>query len=183
MGHETTRCSANACSSAIRDCSAPIKTTVPARTHLLRQMMSADVEGSLAAFFDAPPGPLAAGGGVDEALPLGGASACALFFLRAMFQSSLICNPASRRLLLCCGFADAVSIINFALALASTEPVSMSPTRCPCPAYPIQVTVCCCFRLLHLFHLYFSGHEQPVLGLTSAAVAERDAMASASGPV
>jgi phage-related tail fiber protein len=64
-----------------------IKTAVPAQTHLLRQMMRADVEGSLAAFFAAA-APLLAGGGVDEALPLGAASACALFFLRAMFQSS-----------------------------------------------------------------------------------------------
>jgi len=51
-------------------------------------MMSADVEGSFAGFFAAPAGPwAAAGGGIDEALPLSDASACALFFLRAMFQA------------------------------------------------------------------------------------------------
>lgn len=48
-------------------------------------MMRADVEGSPAGFF-AVAAPLEAGGGVDEALPLDAASACALFFLRAMFQ-------------------------------------------------------------------------------------------------
>ena len=48
-------------------------------------MMRADADDSLAAFF-AVVAPLLVGGGVDEALPLGAASACALFFLRAMFQ-------------------------------------------------------------------------------------------------
>jgi hypothetical protein len=48
-------------------------------------MMSADVEGSLAAFFPAAL-PFTAGGGVLEALPLGPASACALFFLRVIIQ-------------------------------------------------------------------------------------------------
>jgi hypothetical protein len=46
-------------------------------------MMSADDDGSDAAFFTAVV-PLAGGGGVVDALPFAAPSVCALFFLRAM---------------------------------------------------------------------------------------------------
>lgn len=57
-------------------------------------MMRADVEGSLASFFAGAAPLLADSGGVDEALPLGAASSCALFFLRAMFQCLRYATPA-----------------------------------------------------------------------------------------
>lgn len=84
MVRGTKRCSANAYRSSIRACSLQRDGKYPPQTHLLRQMMSADVEGSLAAFFAAPVPFAEGGGGVDEALPLVASSACALFFLRAM---------------------------------------------------------------------------------------------------
>lgn len=51
-------------------------------------MMSADVEGSLAAFFPAAALPLDVGGGVPEALPLVAPSACVLFFFFAISQAT-----------------------------------------------------------------------------------------------
>ena len=57
--------------------------------------MSADVEGSFAGFFPAAVLPLAAGGGVLDVLPLGAASACALFFFFAMSKAPLGVNGES----------------------------------------------------------------------------------------
>lgn len=77
------------------------------KTHLLRQMMSADVEGSCAGFLPAPL--LAAGGGVLDALS---PSAAALFFFRAIFFNSLSMLTAT------CGVGDVVTAKNSFLALA-----------------------------------------------------------------
>lgn len=57
---------------------------VPAQTHLLRQMMSADVDGGFAAFFADPPPLDAAAAGLAALSGAACAAACALFLLRAM---------------------------------------------------------------------------------------------------
>ena len=77
------------------------------KTHLLRQMMSADVEGSCTGFLPAPL--LAAGGGVLDALS---PSVAALFFFRAIFFNSLSMLTAT------CGVGDVVTAKNSFLALA-----------------------------------------------------------------
>ena len=75
-------------------------------SHLLRQMMSADVEGSFAGFFSFGVLPLrVGGGGVLEALPLGAASTCALFFFFAM-SPTWSCADSCNRRLLCCGLIE-----------------------------------------------------------------------------
>lgn len=81
-------------------CCAHVGEVVPAQTHLLRQMISADVDGSWAGFF-AVAAPLEGGGGVLKALPLVAASSCGLFFLRAILQLCRLQHWQKR--LLCCG--------------------------------------------------------------------------------
>jgi len=63
----------------------------------LRQMIRADVEGSLAGFF----APLVAGAGVAEALPFVAPSVCALFFFFAIARIVVVLHVTVRPALSC----------------------------------------------------------------------------------
>jgi hypothetical protein len=82
----STRGSLAVCAGALLQCA-----TVQRRasTYLLRQMIRADVEGSLAAFFavDDAAGGVGASAGAEELVSAAAASGGALFFLRAMLCS------------------------------------------------------------------------------------------------
>jgi hypothetical protein len=94
-------------------------------------MMSADVEGSFAGFFAAEVPLGVGGGGVLEALPLPlvAASACALFFFRAISISVNMQRLCSR--LDVCGYRQKNVVLG--VSALETEPSALSPTLLPSP--------------------------------------------------
>jgi hypothetical protein len=127
------------------------RATIPPQTHLLRQMMSADVEASLPAFFAAP-APAPAAPAADGAPPLAVASDCALFFLRAMSPRCLVSGqlirPVGRRQVVAC--ADVAIDNKFRLGTAAVA--ELGTCTLLSDACPSLCTAAC-----HLFLYCYSG--------------------------